>query len=244
MKHISYHRYRFPPIIIQHAAWLYFLFSLSYRDVEDLLAERGIDVSYETIRRCAKKFGRQYAEQLRLRRPKPSSTWHIEEVFLKIGGKQFYLWQAVDDEVLDILLQSRRNKVAAVKFLRRIIKKHQATPDVVVTDKWRASMSAVKDILPSKCHLVGKRLNNRAENSHQPTRRRDCKQQHFKTSRSAQQFLSTFTAFYNHFNNQRHLLSRATMKQFRKDATSSWNAAVTNRTDGLSDEKFRLPPLM
>ncbi len=138
-----------------------------------MLAERGIDVSYETIRRWAKKFGRQYAKQLRLRRPKPSSTWHIDEVFLKIGGKQFYLWRAVDDEgeVLDVLLQLRRNKVAAVKFLRRIIKRHQATPDIVVTDKWRASMSAVQDILPSTCHLVGKRLNNRAENSHQPTRR-------------------------------------------------------------------------
>ena len=205
MKHISYRRHHFPPIIIQHAVWLYFRFSLSFRDVEDLLAERGIDVSYETIRRWAKKFGQQYAKQLRLRRPKPSSKWHIDEVFLKIGGKQFYLWRAVDDEgeVLDILLQWRRNKVATVKFLRRIIKRHQATPDVVVTDKWRATMAAVKDIMPSKCHLVGKRLNNRAENSHQPTRRRERKQQRFKTSRSAQQFLSTFTAFYNHFNNQR-----------------------------------------
>ena len=151
-------------------------------------------------------------------------------MFLKIAGKQFYLWRAVDDEgeVLDILLQSRRNKLAAVKFLRRIIKRHQDAPDVVVTDKWRATMSAVKDTLPSTCHLVGKHLNNRAENSHQPTRRRERKQQRFKTSRSAQQFLSTFTAFYNHFNNQRHLLSRATMKKFREDAISSWNAAVTN----------------
>jgi putative transposase len=165
MKHISYRRHRFPPIIIQHAVWLYFQFSLSYRDVEDLLAERGIVVSYETIRRWANKFGRQYAKQLRLRRPKPSSTWHIDEVFLKISGKQFYLWRAVDDEgeALDILLQSRRNKVAAVKFFRRIIKRHHATPDIVVTDKWRASMSAVQDILPSTYYLFGKRLNNRAK---------------------------------------------------------------------------------
>jgi putative transposase len=91
MKHILYRRHRFPPIIIQHAVWLYFRFSLSYQDVEDLLAERGIVVSYETIRRWANKFGRQYAKQLRLRRPKPSSTWYIDEVFLKISGKQFYL---------------------------------------------------------------------------------------------------------------------------------------------------------
>jgi putative transposase len=230
MKHISYRRHRFPPIIIQHAVWLYFQFSLSYRDVEDLLAERGIVVSYETIRRWANKFGRQYAKQLRLRRPKPSSTWHIDEVFLKISGKQFYLWRAVDDEgeALDILLQSRRNKVAAVKFLRRIIKRHHATPDIVVTDKWRASMSAVQDILPSTYYLFGKRLNNRAKNSHQPTRRRERKQQRFKTPGSARQFLSTFTVFYNHFNVQRHLFSRATMKQFRRDASSSWNAAITN----------------
>lgn len=127
MKPISYSSHRFPPEIIQHAVWLYFRFTLSYRDVEDLLAERGIDVSYETIRRWVEKFGRQYAKRLRAKRPRPSSTWHIGEVFLKIGGKQHYLWRAVDDEgeVLDVLLQSRRNKVAAEKFLRRMHKNLQ-----------------------------------------------------------------------------------------------------------------------
>lgn len=228
MNIISYRRHRFPPTIIQHAVWLYFRFSLSYRDVEDLLAERRIDVSYETIRRWVKKFGRSYARRLQSYRPKPSSTWHIDEVFLKIGGKQFYLWRAVDDEgeVLDILLQSRRNKAAAIKFLRRIIKRRQATPDVIVTDKWRPSMSAVRDVLSGTRHVVGKRLNNRAENSHQPTRRRERKQQRFKSAKSAQRFLSTFTAFYNHFYIQRHLISRMTMKKFRNDATNSWSAAV------------------
>ncbi len=228
MTNISYSRHRFPPTIIQHAVWLYFRFSLSYRDIEDLLAERGIDVSYETIRRWAEKFGRCYARRLQGIRPNPSSTWHIDEMFLKIGGKQFYLWRAVDDEgeVLDILLQSRRNKAAATKFLRRIIKRHQMTPSVVVTDKWRASMSAAQDIMPSTRHLVGKRLNNRAENSHQPTRRRERKQQRFKSPRSAQRFLSIFTAFYNHFNIQRHLISRKTMKQFRINALKSWSVAV------------------
>ncbi len=192
------------------------------------MAERGIDVSYETIRRWVSKFGRSYARRLRHIRPKPSSTWHIDEVFLKIGGKQFYLWRAVDDEgeVLDILLQSRRNKAAATKFLRHVTKKHQVAPDVVVTDKWRATMSAAKDILPSSCHLVGKRLNNRAENSHQPTRRRERKLQRFKSAKSAQRFLSTFTAFYNHFNTQRHLISRMTMKEFRSDVLKSWSDAV------------------
>lgn len=228
MKNITYSRHRFPPVIIRHAVWLYFRFTLSYRDVEDLLAERGIDVSYETIRRWAEKFGREYARRLQVKRPMPSSTWHIDEVFLMIGGKQMYLWRPVDDEgeVLDILLQSRRNKFAAEKFLRRIIKKQNATPDVIVTDKWQASMSAVRDILPSTDHLVCKRLNNRAENSHQPTRRRERKQQRFKTAKSAQCFLSTFTTFYNYFNIQRHLISRPTMKQFREYALNSWTVAV------------------
>lgn len=228
MDNISYRRHRFPPVIIQHAVWLYFQFSLSYRDVEDLLAERGIDVSYETIRRWVEKFGKPYARRLRCIRPKPNAPWHIDEVFLRIGGKQFYLWWAVDDEgkVLDILLQSHRNTAAATKFLRRIIKRHQTTPNIVVTDKWRPSMAAVRDILPGVKHLVGKRLNNRAENSHQPTRRRERKQQRFKSAKSAQPFLSTFTAFYNHFNIQRHLISRATMKQFRHDAVGSWSEAV------------------
>lgn len=228
MEPISYSRHRLPPVIIQHAVWLYFRFSLSYRDVEDLLAERGIDVSYETIRRWAEKFGKSYARRLRCIRPKPSATWHIDEVFLKIGGKQFYLWRAVDDEgeVLNILLQSRRNTAAASKFLRRIIKRHQTTPNIVVTDKWRPSISATQEILPSTLHLVGKRLNNRAENSHQPTRRRERKQQRFKSIKSAQQFLSTFTAFYNHFNIQRHLISRTTMKQLRNEMLSSWSKAA------------------
>ena len=150
--------------------------------------------------------------------------WHLDEVFVKIKGERHYLWRAVDNEgeVLDILLQSRRNTAAATKFLRRLIKRHQAIPQVVVTDKWRPSMSAVRDNLPSVRHLVGKRLNNRAENSHQPTRRRERKQQRFKSVKSAQRFLSTFTAFYNHFNIQRHLVSRATMKKFRADASAVW----------------------
>jgi transposase-like protein len=230
MEPISYARHRFPPVIIQHAVWLYFRFTLSYRDVEDILAERGIDVSYETIRRWVEKFGRQYAKRLRIKRPKPSFTWHIDEVFLKIGGKQMYLWRAIDDEgeVLDVLLQSRRNKPAALKFLRRTLKAHQTTPRTVVTDKWQASMSAVRDVLPSTANVVGKRLNNRIENSHQPTRRRERKLQRFKTAKSAQRFLATFTAFYNQFNIQRHLISRSTMKRFRSAASSSWTAAITS----------------
>ena len=228
MKPISYSRHRFPPVIIQHAVWLYFRFSLSYRDVEDILAERGIDVSYETIRRWVEKFGSQYAKRLRTTRPKPSSTWHINEVFLKIRGKQMYLWRAVDDEgeVLDILLQSKRDQRATIKFLRRAIKRAIAFPKVIVTDKWRPTGAAVRAIVPSASHLKGKRLNNRAENSHQPTRRRERKQQRFKSAKSAQRFLSIFSIFYNHFNIQRHLICRSTMKRFRSDALGSWLAAI------------------
>ena len=224
MENISYRRHRFSPDIIQHAVGLYYRFTLSFRVVEDLLAERGIDVSYETIRRWAQKFGRAFANRLQRGRPKPGTTWHIDEVFLKIGGKQMYLWRAVDDEgeVLDILLQSRRDKNAATKFLRKAIRRASSVPKIIVTDKWRPTAAAIRTAIPAAQHLRGKRLNNRAENSHQPTRRREHKQQRFKSPKSAQRFLSIFSAFYNHFNIQRHLISRTTMKQFRADVMSSW----------------------
>ena len=141
MHRFSYARHRFPPAIIQHAVWLYFRFALSYRDVEDMLAERGIDVSYETVRRWALKFGRIYAERIRRRRPRPSDRWHLDEVFLKIGGKTVYLWRAVDDEgeVLDILVQSKRDRKAALKLLRKLLKRQGYVPDAIVTDRLRST---------------------------------------------------------------------------------------------------------
>jgi len=137
MQKISYHRHQFPSEIIQHAVWLYFRFPLSYRDVEDLLAERGIEVSYETVRRWALKFGRAYARKLRRTRPRPNGRWHLDEVFVSINGKRMYLWRAVDSEgeVLDILVQSRRNKKAALKLMRKLLKKQGYAPTEVVTDK-------------------------------------------------------------------------------------------------------------
>lgn len=157
-------------------------------------------------------------------RPKPSSTWHIDEVFLKIGGRQMYLWRAVDDEgeVLDILLQPKRDKRAAIKFLRKVIQRTTSVPEIIVSDKWRPTEAAIRVVVPGANHLKGKRLNNRAENSHQPTRRRERKQQRFKSVRSAQRFLSVFSAFYNHFYIQRHLISRTTMKTFRAEAIDTW----------------------
>ena len=161
---------------------------------------------------------------MRRRRERPFSVWHVDDVFTRIAGRQHYLWRAVDaeGEVLDVLLQSRRNKVAAVRFLRKSMRRTASVPTTVVTDKWRPSMAAVRDTLPSAEHVAGKHLNNRVENSHQPTRRRERKMQRFKSPRSAQRFLSTHAAFYNHFNVQRHLISRKTMKRFRAKTLEAW----------------------
>ena len=182
MVSISYARHQFPPAIIRHAVWLYLRFTLSYRDVEDLLADRGIDVSYESVRRWVKKFGPMFARKLRQRRPRPSSQWHLDEMVVQIGGKRFWLWRAVDSEgeVLDILVQRRRDKAAAVKLMRKLLKKHGYAPTVLVTDKLR-SYGAAKVALglqPGMSRAFAQ--NNRAENSHQPVRRRERKMQRFK----------------------------------------------------------------
>ena len=148
MTRISYCRHRFPPEIIQHAVWLYFRFPLSFRNVEDLLAERGIELSYETIRRWALKFGQAYARKLRQSRPRPDARWHLDEVFVSINGKLMYLWRAVDSEgeVLDILVQSRRNRKAALKLMRKLLKKQGFVPDAFVTDKLPSYSSALKEL--------------------------------------------------------------------------------------------------
>ena len=167
---ISFARHQFPPVIIRHAVWLYVRFTLSYRDVEDLLAERGLDVSYETVRRWVLKFGPLFARELRRRRPRPTSRWHLDEMAVIISGRQFWLWRAVDDEgeVLDLLVQRRRDKAAAVKLMRKLLKKQGFAPDVLVTDKLRSYGAAKSEIGLSARHEQGLRKNNRAENSHQP----------------------------------------------------------------------------
>jgi len=148
MQKLSYARYRFPRSIIQHTVWLYFRFPLSFRDVEDLLAERGIDLSYETVRRWALKFGQVFARRLRNTRPRPSGRWHLDEMFVTINGKRMYLWRAVDSEgeVLDILVQSRRNKKAALKLMRKLLKKQGFSPSTIVTDKLPSYGAALKDL--------------------------------------------------------------------------------------------------
>jgi putative transposase len=224
MSKISYTGYRFPPVIIQQAVWLYARFTLSFRDVEDLLAERGIMVSYETVRRWVRYFGPTIAADLRRRRPKPHSTWHLDEVFIRIDGRLVYLWRAVDaeGEVLDVVVQSKRDQRAALKLLRKLLKKMAFVPDKLVTDDLRSYGAAARELGLSRRHERGRWRNNRAENSHQPTRRRERKMQGFKSAGSAQRFLSVHAATYNTFNVQRHLISAKTHRSFRASAMQTW----------------------
>ena len=228
MHTVSYRRHRFPAEVIQHAVWLYFRFPLSFRDVEDLLAQRGIDVSYETVRRWSVKFGLAYARKLRRLRPRSDGRWHLDEVFVSINGKRMYLWRAVDSEgeVLDILVQSQRNKKAALKLMRKLLKKQGYAPAQVVTDKLPSYGAALRDLNMTGKHVTGGRSNNRAENSHLPVRQRERRMQGFKSPGSAQRFLSTHAAIYNTFTVQRHLITRKTMRQFRGEAINIWGTVT------------------
>ncbi|ETW92507.1 MAG: transposase IS6, partial [Candidatus Entotheonella factor] len=178
-----YKNHRYPPEIISHAVWLYFRFTLSYRDVEEMMLARGIVVTYEAIRKWCLKFGQDYANQIRRRRPRTGDKWHLDEVFLTINGKRYYLWRAVDqdDNVLDILVQSRRNKKAAKKFFRKLLKGLQYVPRVVITDKLKSYGAAKREIMPGVEHRQSRYLNNRCENSHRPTRQRERRMQGFKS---------------------------------------------------------------
>jgi putative transposase len=170
-----YKNHRFPVEIISQAVWLYFRFCLSYRDAEELLFVRGVTVSYEAIRKWCRKFGQAYANQLRRRRPRPGDKWHLDEVILTINGERHYLWRAVDQNghVLHILVQSRRNKQAAKKFFRKLLKGCHYVPRVIITDQLKSYGTAKREILPGVEHRQHRYLNNRAENSHQPARQRE-----------------------------------------------------------------------
>ena len=178
-----YHRHRFPAEIISHCVWLYFRFALSFRDVKEMLAMRGVVLTYETVREWCLKFGQSYANNLRRRSPRPGDTWHLDEVFLKINGRIHYLWRAVDQDgdVLDILVQSNRDKKAAKKFFRKLLKGLHYVPSLIVTDKLRSYGAAKAEVLPSVEHLQQKYQNNRAENSHQATRLRERVMRRFKS---------------------------------------------------------------
>src|SRR6202030_726606 len=184
MDQLSYHRHRFPPPIIQHAIWLYLRFTLSYRDVEELLAERGLEVSYETVRRWVLKFGPGIARKLRRSRPRPSDRWHLDEMVVRIAGKRMYLWHAVDHEgeVLDMLVQRRRDKRAALRLMRTLLRKLGFAPKLLTTDKLGSYGCAFRHLHLTCPHEQGPRKNNQAENSHQAVRRRERKMQRFKFS--------------------------------------------------------------
>ncbi len=204
-----YRGYRFPPEIISYCVWLYFRFSVSYRDIEELMAERGVVVTYETIRTWCYKFGQDYAKRIRARCGQLGDTWHLDEVCLSIGGRLQYLWRAVDQDgsILDILVQPRRDKKAAARFFKKLLRRLRYAPRVVVTDRLASYSAPCAELLPNTAHRRDKGMNNRAENSHQSTRERERRMRGFKSARHAQRFLSIFGLVGDLFSMGRHLLS-------------------------------------
>ncbi|MEW2491504.1 IS6 family transposase [Streptomyces sp. NPDC048411] len=205
----SHRGHRYPVEIISHCVWLCHRFPLSFREVEELMLERGVVVSCETVRRWCRKFGQAHANALRRRRPRPGGTWHLDEVFIKINGELQYLWRAVDQDgnVLDILVQNRRDKAAARRFFRKLLKKTRSVPRVVVTHKLRSYGAAHREVMPSVEHRCHKGLNNRAENSHQPTRQRERAMKGLRSAGGAQRFLAALSGISPHFRPRRHLMT-------------------------------------
>jgi putative transposase len=226
-RHPRYARHRFPAEVISHAIWLYFRFPLSLRMVEEMLAARGILVSHETVRQWAMKFGQNFAKQIRRRVPAAGDKWHLDEVAINIAGRQHWLWRAVDQHglVLDILVQSRRNAKAAKRLLRKLLKKQGIAPRVMITDKLASYGAAKREIMPDVEHRQHKGLNNRAENSHQPTRRRERIMKRFKSAGQAQRFLSAHDQVGNLFRRPANT-SAADHRKSRGWALATW-AEVT-----------------
>jgi putative transposase len=221
------------PEVIRLVVMMYVRYPLSLRNVEDSLAERGIDISQETIRFWWNRFGPVFAAEIRKRRVAhmrryPQWRWHLDEAFVKVNGTLCYLWRAVDHEgeVLDVLVQSKRDKRAALKLMRKLLRKYAVVPERLVTDDLRSYRAATLDLGIDHLHDGGRWKNNRAENSHQPTRRRERKMQRFKSVGSAQKFLSAHAAAYNTFNVQRHLTSARSHRVLRAAAMSTWREAV------------------
>jgi putative transposase len=222
--HPTYKRHRYPQEVIAHAVWLYYGFCLSYRDVEDLFAERGIVVSYETIRKWCRKFGHACARRLRQRRAQPGDVWHVDELFIKIRGKTHYLYRAVDQHgaILEIQVQKRRNKAAAIRFFRTLLRRCQYTPRILITDKLRSYPAAQRVVFNAVEHQTNKRLNNRVENSHRHTRRRERFLYRFRTPQSAQRFLSVHDLVQDHFRPKRHLLTATIYRDERRRRFEQW----------------------
>ena len=222
---LSYRGYRFPPEIISHAVWLYYRFGLSFRDVEGRLAERGVTVTYEAIRHWCRTFGLDYARQLRHRRGRQGDTWHLDELCVTIRGRQQYLWRAVDEDgdTIDILVQSRRNRLAALRFFRKLLKGQGCVPRRLITDKLRSYPAACRTVMPSVVHCTDQYANNRAEVSHQPTRQRERQMRRFKSAAHAQRFLSVHGPVQNLFRVGRHLLRAVHHRLLRTRAFGVWD---------------------
>ena len=225
----TYKRHRFPPDIISYAVWLYYRFNLSHRDIEDLLADRGTTVSREAIRLWCIKFGAIYARRLKRKHRGFCDTFYIDEVFVKIGGKQHYLWRAVDQDgdVVDVFLQSRRDGAAAKRFFKRLLGSHGTEPRKIVTDKLRSYGVAHRDLIPEAIHVTERYANNRAEQSHEPTRMRERGMRSFKSIMQAQRFVTANAAVYNLFNLGRHLIRAKDYRNLRTSAFKEWSLAVT-----------------
>jgi len=224
----TYIRHRFPPDIISYAVWLYYRFNLSHWDIEDLLAERGITVSHESIRLWCIKFGAKYAIRLKRRHQGYGDTFYIDEVFVKINGRQHYLWRALDQdgEVVDVYLQSRRDGAAAKRFFKRLLRSHRGEPRKIITDKLRSYDVARREVIPEAIHVNDRYANNRDEQSHEPTRVRERGMRKFKSVRQAQRFLGAHAAVYNLFNLGRHLVSANHYRNLRISAFKEWSLAV------------------
>ena len=220
----SYAGHRFPPEVISHAIWLYFRFPLSLRMVEEMLAVRGIIVSHETVRRWALKFGQAFANRSRRRLPCAGDKWHLDELVITIAGKRHWLWRAVDQDgiVLDVLVQSRRDKKAAKRLLRKLLKKQGRPPRVMVTDRLASYPAAKRELMPGVEHRRHKGLNNRAENSHQPTRQRERQMKRFKSAGQAQRFLSAHDQINNLLPLRREHVTATEYRAARTRAFELW----------------------
>ena len=216
--------FRFPREVISYAVWTYHRFALSTADVEDLLAERGVAVSRETIRKWVNRFGRHFADCIRRDRPRASDKWHLDEVAIPINGQKFWLWRAVDanGDVLDILVQAQRNAKAAKRFLKRLMAQFRE-PRVTITDKLRSYIKPICELAPDADHRAHKGLNNLVEGSHRPTRKREKLMGRFKSPRQAQRFLAAHDQINTVFRPRRYQLSAALYRHARSDAFELWN---------------------
>ena len=235
----TYKRYRFPPEIISYAVWLYYRFNLSHRDIEDLLAERGITVSREAIRLWCIKFGAIYTRRLKRKHRGYGDTFYIDEVFVKINGEQHYLWRAVDQdgEVVDVYLQAKRDGAAAKRFFKRLLRSHGDEPRKVVTDKLRSYGVAHREVIPEAMHVTDQYANNRVEQSHEATRVGERGMRRFKSVLQAQRFVKAHAAVQNLFNLGRHLVRAQHYRDLRISAFVEWSRAPISQSVSIGNIK-------